>query len=86
MCDLAKNIHHVLELTRLKLKDVQMGEKECIVLASSLKNVNKLQALEIGRNPLGHGIMALADQLNCLSSLIALNLDDTGMVKRKPQL
>ena len=54
-----------------------------MVLARPLKNVNKLQALEIGRNPLGHGIMALADQLNCLSNLIALNLDDTGMCEKE---
>ena len=81
--DLARNIHHVPEMTQLKLKHVQMGEKECIVLATSLKNVNKLQVLEIGSNPLGHGIMVLADQLNCLSNLIALNLDDTEMGEKE---
>ena len=79
VCDLAKNIHHLPGLTQLKLRDVQMGEKECIVLASSLNNVNKLQVLEIGYNPLGHGIMTLAKHLIYLPELVALSLEDAGM-------
>ena len=63
--DLAENLHHVPELTELKLGKVQMGEEECNVLARSLNSVNKLRVLEIECNPLGHGIMTLAQHLNC---------------------
>ena len=79
VCDFAKNIHHLPGLTQLKLTDVQMGEKECIVLASSLNNVSKLQVLEIGGNPLGHGIIALAKHLIYLPELVALTLEDAEM-------
>ena len=33
VCDLTENLYHVPQLTKLKLKGVQMGEKECVVLA-----------------------------------------------------
>ena len=81
--DLAGNIHHVPELTELKLTEVQIGEKECVVLASSLNNVNNLQVLDIGLNPLGQGIMVLAEHLKCLSKLIALNLEATEMGEKE---
>ena len=81
--DLARNIHHVPELTELKLTEVQIGEKECVVLASSLNNVNKLQVLNIALNPLGQGVMALAEHLKCLSKLIVLNLESTEMGEKE---
>ena len=81
--DLARNIHHVPELTELKLREVQMGEKECVVLASSLNNVTKLQVLNIASNPLGQGTMALAEHLKCLSKLSELNLEDTEMGEKE---
>ena len=77
--DLARNLHHVPELTELELGMVQMGVKECVVLASTLNNVSKLRVLEIPGNPIGHGIMALAEHLSSLPELIALNLDATEM-------
>ena len=81
--DLARNIHHLPELTELKLKEVQMGEKECVVLASSLNNVNKLQALNIALNSLGQGIMALAEHLTYLPALAMLNLGGTEMGEKE---
>ena len=81
--DLARNIHHVPELTEFKLTEVQMGEKECVVLASSLNSVTKLQVLNIALNLLGQGIMALAEHLKCLSKLIVLDLEDTGMGEKE---
>ena len=81
--DLARNLHHVPKLTELKLINVQMGETECDALASSLNNVSKLRVLEIPGNPIGHGIMALAEHLSSLPELIALNLDDTEMKEKE---
>ena len=81
--DLARNLHHVPELTELKLLNVQMGEKECVALAKSLNNVNKLQVLHIADNPLGHGVRALAEHLNCLSELIVLTLYTTKMGEKE---
>ena len=81
--DLAGNIHHVPELTELKLTEVQMREKECVVLASSLNKVNKLQKLNIAGNSLGQGIMALAEQLTYLPELVMLNLGATEMGEKE---
>ena len=81
--DLARNIPQVPELTELKLTKVQMGEKECVVLASSLNNVNKLQALDIALNSLGQGIMALAEHLIFLPELVMLDLGATEMGEKE---
>ncbi|KAL9979039.1 hypothetical protein ACROYT_G016631 [Oculina patagonica] len=77
--DLAENLHHVPQLTELKLKQVQIGYKESEVLAASLKNVKKLQVLDLSSNPLGHGIIELAKHLNSVPALNELKLEDTQM-------
>ena len=76
---LAENLHHVRQLTELELVEVQMGEKECAALASSLQYLNKLKRLNISENALGHGIIELAKNLNSVSNLTWLNLSDTNI-------
>ncbi|XP_078380676.1 NLR family CARD domain-containing protein 4-like [Oculina patagonica] len=75
--DLADNLHHVPQLTELKLVDVHMGDKECEILAASLKDVKKLQVLDLSDNPLGHGIIELANHLSSVSALNELKLNNT---------
>ncbi|XP_078366418.1 NLR family CARD domain-containing protein 4-like [Oculina patagonica] len=77
--DLAENLHHVPQLTELKLTVVHMGEKECEILAASLKDVKKLQLLDLSFNPLGHGIIELAKHLNSVPALNELTLAGTQM-------
>ncbi|PFX11017.1 Protein NLRC5, partial [Stylophora pistillata] len=76
---LAENLHHVPQLTRLRLGDVQMGEKECVALAASLKYLNKLEELNIHDNALGHGIIELAKSLNNVPNLTELDMRNTNM-------
>ncbi|KAL9979062.1 hypothetical protein ACROYT_G016658 [Oculina patagonica] len=77
--DLAVNLHHVPQLTELNLREVHMRYKECELLATLLKDVKKLQVLDLSYNPLGHGIIELAEHLHCVSHLTELRLDDTQM-------
>nr|XP_058969862.1 uncharacterized protein LOC131796295 [Pocillopora verrucosa] len=76
---LAENLHHVPQLTELELVEVQMGEKECAALASSLQYLNKLERLIISENALGHGIIELAKNLNSVPTLTSLDLKNTNM-------
>ncbi|XP_078366405.1 NLR family CARD domain-containing protein 4-like isoform X1 [Oculina patagonica] len=77
--DLAENLHHVPQLTELKLIGVHMGDKECEILAASLNDVKKIQVLELSHNPLGHGIIELAIHLNSVPDLNELELSRTQM-------
>ena len=77
--DLAENLHHVLQLTELKLCDVNMGDEESERLAHSLKHVNELQVMDLSSNPLGHGIIELAKHLNSVPDLNELALSWTEM-------
>ncbi|KAL9979035.1 hypothetical protein ACROYT_G016627 [Oculina patagonica] len=77
--DLAENLHHVPQLTELKLMGVHMGDKECEILAASLKDVKKLQVLDLLINPLGHGIIELSKHLNRVPALNELELSNTQM-------
>ena len=77
--DLAENLHHVPQLTELQLYNVHMGDKECAALAASLQYVNKLQTLDISYNPLGHGIIELAENLHHVPQLTGLWLSYVHM-------
>ncbi|KAL9978896.1 hypothetical protein ACROYT_G016480 [Oculina patagonica] len=79
--DLAKNLHHVPQLIELRLIDVHMGDKDSEILAGSLKNVTKLQVLNLSHNPLTHGILELAKQLNRVPALNELELHHTQIGK-----
>ena len=76
---LAENLHHVPQLTKLELVEVQMGEKECAALASSLQYLKKLERLDMSNNALGHGIIELARNLNSVPNLTWLKLLDTNI-------
>ena len=74
--DLVENLDHV---TVLRLRGVNMGEKEAAVLGASLACINGLQELDISDNAMGHGIIELANHLNCVSFLRGMNLQNTEM-------
>ena len=76
---LAKNLHHVQQLTKLKLDDVHMGKKDCAALAASLQYLNKLEELELPNNAVGHGIIELAKNLSNVPNLTRLNLSRTSI-------
>ena len=83
VCDLAYNLHHLPQLTILYLSDVHMGDKECRLLAESLKFVRKLQLLNLSNNPLGQGICELATHLPSVPHLTELNLTRTQMGEKE---
>ena len=76
---LAKNLHHVQQLTKLDLEEVQMGKKECAALASSLQYLNKLERLDMSGNAVGHGIIELAKNLSNVPNLTELHLTRTSI-------
>ena len=76
---LAENLHHVPQLTKLELVEVQMGEKECAALAASLQYLKTLEELDMSGNALGHGIIELAKNLNSVPTLTKLDLENTNM-------
>ena len=76
---LAENLHHVPQLTKLELVEVQMGEKECAALAASLQYLKKLEELDMSGNALSHGIIELAKNLNSVPTLTKLDLKNTNM-------
>ena len=76
---LAENLRHVPQLTELDLDDVQIGEKECAAVAASLKDLKKLEYLNVANNALGHGIIELAKNLNSVPNLTKLELANTNM-------
>jgi len=73
---LVENLDHVTVLT---LSDVNMGEEEAAVLGASLARLNELEELDTSCNALGHGIIELANHLDCVPSLTELNLGNTEM-------
>ena len=81
--DLAENLHHLPQLTQLCLSDVNMGDKECRLLAKSLKVVRKLQVLNLSSNPLCQGICELSKHLFNVSHLTELHLRETQMGEKE---
>ena len=77
--ELAKHLQSVPHMKELHLRDTQMGEEEVTTLAHSLKYVTQLSDLDLSKNPLGHGISVLAEQLHSVSYLTRLKLNDTKM-------
>ena len=77
--EVAKHLQSVPHLKELHLRDTQMGEEEVTALAHSLKYVTQLSDLDLSKNPLGHGISVLAEQLHSVSYLTRLKLNDTKM-------
>ena len=77
--ELAKHLHSVSYLTRLKLNDTKMSEEGVTALAHSLKYVTRMCELHLSDNPLGHGISELAKHLHSVPYLEQLYLDGTQM-------
>ena len=77
--ELAKHLHSVPHLEKLRLDDTQMGEEEVTALAHSLQHVTKLSILTLSNNPLGHGISELVKHLHSVPHLERLHLHATQM-------
>ena len=77
--ELAKHLHSVPHLEKLRLNDTQMGEEEVTDLAHSLQNVTQVSELDLSNNPLAHGISELAKHLHNVPHLKELHLYDTQM-------
>ena len=77
--ELAQYLTSVPHLTQLRLKDTQMGEEEVIALARSLPSISKLEKLYLSDNPLGQGVIELAQNLISVPHLTELDLDNTQM-------
>jgi len=73
---LVENLDYV---TVLRLSNVNMGEEEAAVLGASLACINGLRELNISGNELGHGIIELANHIDCVPSLTRLYLRSTKM-------
>ena len=76
---LADSLRHVPRLIELKLIRVGMGNQECESLATSLKHVPKLETLCLMLNPLGSGIIKLAENLKSVPCLKELWLSRTNL-------
>ena len=76
---LLNSLHHLPRLSRLILRYVGLGNQECQVLATALKNVDKLRIVDLSGNPLGHGIRELAKHLHSVPHLEQLLLVNTQM-------
>ena len=72
-------LQHVPRLSDLTLCNVGLGNQECQLLATALKNGDKLRVVNLSGNPLGHGIRELAKHLHSVPHLKSLDLDDTQM-------
>ena len=72
-------LHHVPRLSDLTLRNVGLGNQECQLLATALKNLDKLRVVNLSGNPLGHGIKELAKHLHSVPHLKELSLNDTQM-------
>lgn len=76
---LCENLCHVPRLSYLRLSEVGMDIYGCLSLATSLKHVAQLTALDLSKNSLGQGITELAKQLKNVPRLLHLNMERTNM-------
>ena len=81
--ELAKHLPSVPHLTRLDLRETQMGEKEVTAVARSLQSISKLQKLDLSSNPLGQGITELATHLPSVPHLSELDLNDAQVGEKE---
>ena len=81
--ELAKHLNCLPRLTELRLLNTEMGEEEATAVARCLSSLSQLKELWLSFNPLGHGIVELAERLKCVSNLTELLLRKTGMDKEQ---
>ena len=60
---LAENLNNVCGLTHLELIQTQMDEEGATALSNGLRNVAKLEVLDISHNPLGSAVTLIANRL-----------------------
>ena len=76
---LADQLNRLPELIALQIENSEMGEKEAIAVSRCLPSLSQLKMINLSDNPLGHGIIELAEHLNCVPGLISLQLGNTQM-------
>ena len=81
--ELATHLPSVPHLTKLRLKDTQMGEKEVTAVVRALKDLPELEWLDLSHNPLGRGVSELTQHLSSIPQLPVLGLLDVKMTKKE---
>ena len=81
--ELAKHLHSVPHLEKLRLDDTQMGEEEVTALARTLVYVPELKYLKLDKNPLVRGVSELIDYVSSSSRLRGLSLWKVRLTKKE---
>ena len=81
--ELATHLPSVPHLTKLRLKDTQMGEKEVTAVVRALKDLPELEWLDLSHNPLGRGVSELTQHLSSIPQLRVLWLEHVKMTKKE---
>ena len=81
--DFTENLQRLTQLTILKLCDVHFRDEDCMLLAKSLQYLCRLRELNLSGNPLGQGILELAEHLTDVPHLTYLELWNTQMGKEE---
>ena len=81
--ELAKHLHSVPHLEKLRLDDTQMGEEEVTALARTLVYVPELKYLKLDKNPLVRGVSELIDYVSSSSRLRGLSLRKVPLTKKE---
>ena len=80
---LAENLVHVPQLRSLILDKTNMTEREAADLTKALQHVPLLKKLSLSNNPIGCGLIPLAEDLIHVPQLRSLILDNTNMTERE---
>ena len=81
--ELAKHLHSVPHLKRLKLNDTQMGEEEVTALARALEYLPNLISLYLDKNPLGRGVTELIKCLRSFDIVPTVHLSEVQLTKKE---
>ena len=80
---LVENLIHIPQLRSLMLDKTNMTEREAAGLAKVLQHVPLLEELGLSNNPIGCGLIPLAENLIHVPQLRCLMLDNTNMTERE---
>ena len=78
LINLAENLIHVPRLEQLFLSDTELTERGAAHLAKALPHVPELVVLFLQNNPIGDGLIHLADNLFHLPKLRCLDITNIG--------